>query len=146
MRWQFHTPPRTKLNLPYAQTKLTHEFHWNKKPVENCNFLGFCSGIAEDYVILGYDTTTMRNQTVMFWSDMVSQLQGLKCPKRIGHFGKDNKMDTAVLGDEEVTLLNILMFENEDIRLLWNVRSQLPMDTIISQKIGMLNQKLIGKE
>jgi len=72
-------------------------FHWNKL-VENCNFLGFCSGTAEDSVLLGYDTTTIRNQTLMLRSNIVTHLQGSKCPKRNGHFDMDNKMDMSVLG------------------------------------------------
>jgi len=60
----FILKPRTKLKLPYAHTKLSLAFHCNKKPVENCNFLDFCGGTAEDSV-LGYDITTMRNKTLM---------------------------------------------------------------------------------
>jgi len=130
MSRQFHTPPRTKLKLPYAQSKLSLAFHWSKKPIENCNFLSFCSGTAENSVLLGYDTTTVRNQTLMLWSDIISHLQGSKCPKRNGHFDTDNKIDMSVLGDEDVTLLHILMLENEDIRLLWIGRILLPIHTV----------------
>jgi hypothetical protein len=63
MNRQFHTPPKAKLKLPYAQTKLSDVFHWIKKPVvKNVVFLG----TEKDYFLLGYDTTTMQNQTLMF--------------------------------------------------------------------------------
>jgi len=42
----------------------------------------------------------------------------LKCPKRNGHFDKDNKMDMLLLGDEDVTLLHILILGNGDVRLV----------------------------
>jgi hypothetical protein len=54
----------------------------------------------------------------------------LKCPKRNGHFDKDSKMDMLVLGDEDVTLLHILILENEDIKLVLNGRILLPIHTV----------------
>lgn len=39
-------------------------------------------------------------------------------------------MDMLVLGDEDVTLLHILILENEDIKLVLNGRILLPIHTV----------------
>jgi hypothetical protein len=42
-------------------------FHFTviRNQLKTAVFLGFCSGIAEDSVLLRYDTTAMKNQTLM---------------------------------------------------------------------------------